>query len=452
MKLEGVIYCGDNLEWMRQFPDEFVDLCYIDPPFFSDRHYEVIFKDGEEIRAFEDRWKGGIEHYIEWMRERVFEIHRTLKPTGSFYLHCDYHAGHHLKVMSDGIFGRENFVNEIIWKRQTAHSDWKQGAKHFGRLHDTILFYVKTPDYTWNQQYRPYSKEYVDRFYRHIEPGTGRRYQLGDLTGPGGAAKGNPRYEFMGVTRYWRYSKENMQQLLEEGRIVQTKPGAVPRYKRYLDEMKGVSLQDSWEDIRPVQRRSKEGQGYPTQKPEALLERIIKSSSSPGDLVFDPFCGCGTTLVVAQRYGRRWLGIDVSPTACKLMKRRLAKEGVTGIQIIGIPYKPEELQKLKPFEFQNWVVGIMGGTVSDKKSADMGIDGYSFMERDPIQVKQSEKVGRNVVDNFETAMRRAGKTKGYIVAFSFTKGAYDEVARVKRKNGLEIELLTVEELVEKYGK
>lgn len=452
MKLEGVIYCGENLEWMRQFPDGFVDLCYIDPPFFSDRHYEVIFHDGEEIRAFEDRWKGGIEHYIEWMRERVFEIHRILKPTGSFYLHCDYHAGHHLKVMSDGIFGRENFVNEIIWKRQTAHSDWKQGAKHFGRLHDTILFYVKTPDYTWNQQYRPYSKEYVDRFYRHIEPGTGRRYQLGDLTGPGGAAKGNPRYEFMGVTRYWRYSEENMQQLLEEGRIVQTKPGAVPRYKRYLDEMKGVALQDSWEDIRPVQRRSKEGQGYPTQKPETLLERIIKTSSNSGDLVFDPFCGCGTTLVVAQRYGRRWLGIDVSPTACKLMQRRLAKEGVTGVQTPGIPYKPEELKKLKPFEFQNWVVGIMSGTVSDKKSADMGIDGYSFMERDPIQVKQQESIGRPDIDKFETAIRRVGKQKGYVVAFSFTKGAYDEVARVKRKNGLEIELLTVEELVQKYGR
>jgi len=452
MKLEGVIYCGDNLEWMRQFPDEFVDLCYIDPPFFSDRHYEVIFKDGEEIRAFEDRWKGGVEHYIEWMRERVFEIYRILKPTGSFYLHCDYHAGHYLKVMSDQIFGPANFVNEIVWKRQAAHSDWKQGAKHFGRLHDAILFYAKTPDYTWNQQYRPYSKEYVDRFYRHVEPGTGRRYRLDNLAGPGGAAKGNPRYEFMGVTRYWRYSKEKMQQLLEEGRIVQTKRGAVPAYKRYLDEMKGVALQDFWDDIRPVQRRSKEGQGYPTQKPEALLEKIVKTSSNPGDLVFDPFCGCGTTLVVAQRYGRRWLGIDVSPTACKLMRRRLAKEGVTGIQIIGIPYKPEELKQLKPFEFQNWVVGIMGGTVSDKKSADMGIDGYSFMERDPIQVKKQESIGRSDIDKFETAIRRVGKQKGYVVAFGFTKGAYDEVARVKRKNGLEIKLLTVRELVEKYGK
>ena len=149
---------------------------------------------------------------------------------------------------------------------------------------------------------------------------------------------------------------------------------------------------------------------------------------------------------------RRWLGIDVSPTACKLMKRRLATEGATGMQIVGIPYKPAELKKLKPFEFQNWVVGIMGGTVSDRKSADMGIDGYSFMERDPIQVKQSGSIGRNVVDNFETAIRRAGKTRGYIVAFTFTKGAYDEVARAKREGGVEIQLHTVEKLVEEYGK
>jgi len=452
MKLEDVIYCGDNLEWMRQFPDEFVDLCYIDPPFFSNRHYEVIFKDGQEIRAFEDRWKGGIDHYVEWMRERVFEIHRLLKDTGSFYLHCDYHAVHYLKTTCDGIFGYQSFVNQIVWKRQTAHSDWKQGAKHFGRLHDTILFYVKGADYTWNQQYSPYSQDYVDKFYKHVEPGTGRRYQLGDLAGPGGAAKGNPQYELMGVTRYWRYSKENMQRLVEEGRVVQTKPGAVPRYKRYLDEMPGVALQDFWDDIRPIHRSSNEAQGYPTQKPEALLERIIKGSSNEGDLVFDPFCGCGTTLVIAQRFNRRWLGIDVSPTACKLMNRRLATEGASGVHMVGIPYKPAELKTLKPFEFQNWVVGIMGGTVSDKKSADMGIDGYSFMERDPIQVKQSESVGRNVVDNFETAIRRVNKTKGHIAGFSFTKGAYDEVARAKREGGLDIQLLTVEELVEEYGK
>jgi len=396
MKLEGVIYCGDNLEWMRQFPDEFVDLCYIDPPFFSNKQYEIIFNDGEEIRAFEDRWKGGIEHYIEWMRERVFEIHRVLKPTGSFYLHCDYHAGHHLKVMCDDIFGENQFQNEIIWYYRGAGVS----PQRYGRRHDTIFFYTKGDEWTFNvdEIREPYAEATVERFKHYI-----------------GNVRGDRDY--------------GLQKL----------------------HPKGKHPDDVWQ-IQPIAPSAKERLGYPTQKPEGLLERIIKASSNAGDLVFDPFCGCGTTLVVAQRYGRRWLGVDVSPTACKLMKRRLAREGVTRVEIIGIPYKPEELKQLKPFEFQNWVIGIMGGTVSDKKSADMGIDGYSFMERDPIQVKKQESVGRPDIDKFETAMRRVGKTKGYIMAFDFSRGAYDEIARVKRENGLEIELLTVRELVEKYGK
>jgi len=381
---------------MRQFPDEFVDLCYIDPPFFSNRQYEVIFNDGEEIRAFEDRWKGGIEHYIEWMRERVFEIHRILNSTGSFYLHCDYHAGHYLKAMCDDIFGSNQFQNEIIWH----YRGGGVSPRRYGRRHDTIFFYTKGDKWTFNvdEIREPYSEATLER----------TEYKA----------------------RAFRGDKV---------------------YEAWEPHPKGKHPDDVWH-MQPIMPSSKERLGYPTQKPERLLERIIRASSNAGDLVFDPFCGCGTTLVVAQRYGRRWLGIDVSPTACKLMQRRLAKEGVTGVQTPGIPYKPEELKKLKPFEFQNWVVGIMGGTVSDKRSADMGIDGYSFMERDPIQVKQQESIGRPDIDKFETATRRVGKQKGYVVAFGFTKGAYDEVARVRRKNDLEIELLTVKELVEKYGK
>ena len=207
-------------------------------------------------------------------------------------------------------------------------------------------------------------------------------------------------------------------------------------------ESVGVPLNDVW-NIPIIAPSSKERLGYPTQKPEKLMERIIKASSKEGNLVFDPFCGCGTTLVVAQRLKRNWLGIDVSPTACKLMKRRLAKVGVTGVEIFGLSLDLNELKALKPFEFQNWVIGTLGGTVSDKKSADMGIDGYSFMERDPIQVKQQEHVGRVEVDKFETALRRVGKSKGIMVAFSYTKGAYEEVARAKDHNGLEITLMTV---------
>jgi DNA modification methylase len=444
----GVIYCDENVRRLSQFPSDSIDLIYLDPPFFTNRTYEVIWGDEAEVRSFEDRWDGGIQVYIEWMRERMMELHRILKPTGSLYLHCDPTASHYLKVMTDEVFGsRERFVNEIIWKRSSAHSDGKQGAKHFGRLSDTILFYSKGTDRTWNQIYTEYDREYIDRDYRRIEPDTGRRYRIDNIQGPGGASKGNPFYEFLGVSRYWRYSQERMQELYDEGRIVQTRPGAVPQYKRYLDEMPGVTLQNLWMDVPVINNRSREKLGYPTQKPEALLERIIAASSNPGDVVLDPFCGCGTTIAVAERLRRNWIGIDISPTAVGLMKRRMEKLGASAIRLVGMPVTEEQLRVLKPFEFQNWVIQTLHGTHAPRKSGDMGIDGYSFMEHLPIQVKQSERVGRNVVDNFETAVRRSGNSHGMIVAFSFGRGAREEVARAKR-DGLSIDLVTVRRLLD----
>lgn len=444
----GVLVCGDNLERLAEFPDECIDLIYLDPPFFSNREYEVIWGDEAEVRSFEDRWQGGIHHYIEWMRDRLLSLHRVLKPTGCLYLHCDPTASHYLKVMLDGIFGRERFVNEITWKRSSAHSDTKQGSRHFGRVSDSILFYGKGDDRrrTWNQLYTEYDQAYIERDYRRIEPETGRRYRIDNLQGPGGAAKGNPQYEVMGVTRYWRYSKDRMDELLRQGRVVQTKPGAVPQYKRYLDEMPGVPVQDIWTDIPVINNRSREKLGYPTQKPEALLERILSVSSNAGDIVLDPFCGCGTTLAVAERLDRQWIGIDISPTAINLVRRRLTKLGADSIKTYGLPQNEADLRKLKPFEFQNWVIQQVHGTHAPRKTGDMGIDGYSFFERLPIQIKQSDRVGRNVVDNFETAIRREGKHKGYVFAFSFTKGAHEEVARVKSE-GLEIQLVRIAELV-----
>jgi len=216
--------------------------------------------------------------------------------------------------------------------------------------------------------------------------------------------------------------------------------------RQYRDAL----IRDVWE-IPALQSSTREKLGYPTQKPEALLGRIIKVSSNENDLVFDPFCGCGTTLVVAEMLERRWLGIDVSPTACRLMKRRLSKVTSEPIEIVGLRYDLEELKTFKPFEFQNWVIGSLGGTISEKKVKDMGIDGYTFMERNPIQVKQSESVGRVVVDNFETALRRVKKDKGIIVGFSFTKDAHEEVARVKRANHLDIKLMTVQEVRKQLG-
>ncbi len=442
----NTIYCGDCELVLSRFPDESIDLVYADPPFFSDRYYEILWGDGYEIRAFEDRWKGGINNYVEWMVPKLEQCKRVLKKTGTMYLHCDWHSSHYLKVEMDRIFGLSNFINEIVWKRSVAHSDARQGAKHYGRLHDTLLFYAKDKEYTWNQQYVPFSEDYVNKFYKFIEPNTNRRYMLDNISGPGGSSKGNPMYEFLGVKRYWRYSKETMEKLYGEGRIVQTKKGNVPRYKRYLDEMKGIPLQDLWDDIRPIST-SKESLGYPTQKPEKLLERIIETSSNPLDVVLDPFCGCGTAIFVSHQKGRKWVGVDVSPTACDLMERRMRKLHVSP-NMMGMPLTEDDLRKVAPFEFQNWVVKRLYGRVTARKSGDMGIDGTTF-EGIPIQVKQSDDVGRNVVDNFETAIRRKRKATGIIVAFSFGKGAYEEIARAKLHENLDIKALAVKDLLNK---
>ena len=279
---------------MREYiPDEYVDLIYLDPPFNSKATYNVLFdeKNGTasaaQIMAFEDTWhwdivaekayrdtvtqgpnkladllqalrsflgRNDMMAYLTMMAIRLVEMQRILKLNGNIYLHCDPTASHYLKLVLDSIFGGQSFVNEIVWKRQSAHSDFGQGATHMGRIHDIIFRYSKGNNPIWNPQYHEYEQSYVDAFYKHIEEGTGRRFRLSDTTGPGGAAKGNPSYEFLGVTRYWRFSKEKMKELYKQGRIIQTKPGTVPQQKRYLDEMPGVPLQDVWTDINPPSR------------------------------------------------------------------------------------------------------------------------------------------------------------------------------------------------------
>jgi DNA modification methylase len=368
----GTLYCGDNLEVLTEHVGDLtIDLVYLDPPFNSQRDYSVIRRDdgGAEplapIRAFVDSWAWDAKAqaayrrlagagasargvsaklatlieslhgflgpcdllaYLAMMAERLVALHRVLKPTGSLYLHCDPTASPYLRLLLDAIFGHDRFRNEIVWKRSSAHSDGRQGAQHFGRVSDSILFYAKSEVSTWNAQYAPYEERYLAENYKRRDP-DGRRYRISDTQGPGGAAKGNPRYEFLGVTRHWRYSRERMQELHAQGRIVQTRPGAVPQYKRYLDEMPGVPLQSLWTDIPVINNRSKEHLGYPTQKPVALLERILATSSNEGDLVLDPFCGCGTTIEAAERLGRRWIGIDSAPVAIEIVERRLAKIG-----------------------------------------------------------------------------------------------------------------------------
>lgn len=439
----SVLICEDNLVSLAQIPAGCIDLIYLDPPFFSNRKYEVIWGDEAEMRSFRDRWRGSIQNYLDWMKPRVHELHRVLKPNGSLYFHCDPHASHYIKLMLDNIFGMSSFRNEIAWKRFSAKND----PKRFGRSHDLIFFYAKGNKHTWNVQYGPFEADYVQENYRYIEAKTGRRYRRGDLT----AAKpgGDVSYEWHGAKpykgRYWAYSREKMDQMLADGRIEFRKTG-MPVFKRYLDEQPGVPLQDVWTDIR-LHAGSGERVGYPTQKPEALLERIITASSNSGDIVLDPFCGCGTTVAVASRLGRNWIGMDISPTAMRVIKRRMHRDHIYDFRIEGMPETEEDLRKLEHFEFQNWVIDRVNGKHSPRKSGDMGIDGYSFFDLFPIQVKQIEKVGREKVDEFETAVLRDGGKKGFIVAFGFTRGAWDEVARVKSK-GLEIGLVKVADLLD----
>jgi DNA modification methylase len=470
-----IIYCGDCLDQLRKLPDACIDLCYIDPPFNSNRNYEVFWGETKEKRSFEDRHES-TKAYIDYMRPRCVEIARVLKKTGSFYYHCDWHASHYVKVMLDQILGEGNFINEIIWKRQSAHNDAKQGSKHLGRVHDTLLLYANG-DYCFQHQYRPYDEAYLEKFYKHVEPETGRRYQLGDLGAPGGAApsKGNPHYEFLGVTRYWRYSRARMQELYDEGLIVQAKPGSVPRFKRYLDEGKGVPIGSLWDDIKPIQSHDIEGLGYPTQKPLKLLERILQISSKPNDIVLDAFCGCGTTLVSAQRMQRQWIGIDISPTACRVMAKRLRdveripeNENLwrlgRGFVVRDLPQTEKQLRRMPPFEFENWAVIALGGIANKVQVGDMGLDGrlyplsalptikpgsFDFMDVwYPIQVKQKDKVGRPDIDAFEAAMIRENRMKGFFVSFDYTADALTEISRFFKQTGRVIVPLTVKEILE----
>ena len=266
--------------------------------------------------------------FLCWLGVRLLEMHRILAEDGSLYLHIDDTAHAWVKCLLDAIFGRDNFRSQILWKRTSAHSDGRQGRKQHGRIHDVILFYTKSGEWTWNPIYTSYDPEYVEAFYKYVEEDTGRRYRLDNLTGPGGASKGNPQYEVMGVTRYWRYSQSRMQELIDEGRVIQRRAGAVPAYKRYLDEMPGVPLQDWWDDIPPIASQAKERMGFPTQKPLALYKRIVVASSNEGDMVLDPFCGCATTPIVAEQNNRQWVGMDIWDGAHQMVLDRLESEGL----------------------------------------------------------------------------------------------------------------------------
>lgn len=324
-----------------------------------------------------------------------------------------------------------------------AHSDAKQGAKHYGRLSDTILFYSKSDQRTFNTVYQPYDQEYLDRDYRRVEEGTGRRYRLSDLSGPGGKDKGNPSYEVMGVTRHWRYSKAKMQDLIAQGRIIQTSPGAVPQYKRYLDEMPGVPAQNIWTDIKPINNRSREMLGYPTQKPVSLLERIIAVSSNPGDVVLDPFCGCGTTVDAAQRLGRQWIGIDVTHLAVDVITKRLlytyGSDVFDSIDISGIPKDLGGARKLfakSPLEFERWAVSMINAEPNEKQVGDKGIDGVARFPLGGrgkigkllVSVKGGKVISPSMVRDLSGTVEAHKAQMGVLITLSpATKGVIDAI-------------------------
>jgi len=434
------LYRGDCLSVLDLVPDNSIDLIYIDPPFYSQRYYETFWGEDAERYAFEDRWKGGIETYLSYLVERVRKMYGKLKSTGSFYLHLDYHICHYMKIELDRIFGYANFQNEIIWRRTRGHND--ATLTRFGAVHDTLLFYSKGESHVFNKirtERNPNNPKTHD-LYRHTD---GKLYRKGDCRAPGNRG---PRYVWNGHNQHWRFTREESKRLEAEGRIVYSKSG-MPRVLRPVDLTKGAWLQDVWIDIDPPNSGSAETVGYPTQKPLALLKRIILSSSNVGDVVLDAFCGCGTTLEAAQLLSRRWIGIDISQTAIRVIQNRLRKIGAPPTQIHGMVESVDDLQKLDWREFQNWAVDAIQGRHSPRKIADMGIDGFTFMENHPIQVKQIDGVGRPVVDSFVGVLQRQKDKRGIIIALDFTKGAQAEVARLKREAGIEIELISCKRLL-----
>ncbi|MCL4343905.1 MAG: restriction endonuclease [Nitrososphaerota archaeon] len=414
--MENTLYYGDNLDILRKYiKDESIDLIYLDPPFNSKADYNILYKEPNgtqsvsQIQAFSDFWhwdeqaektyeyllenpsvpervkrlvralydflgNNDMSAYLVMMAARLIELRRVLKDTGSIYLHCDPTASHYLKLVMDAVFSAKNFRAEIIWKRTFAHSN----AKTYGGVHDIILFYSKGDNWTWNNQFQQYDQKYLSSHY-NLKDKNGKYLQLTALIAPG---KGYV-YEWKGVTKNWRLPKESMEKLESEGRLYYTKNGTA-RYIRYLDEMPGTPLQDVWTDIPPINSQAKERLGYPTQKPLELLERIIKASSNEGDVVLDPFCGCGTALDAAEKLHRHWIGIDITHLAINVIRKRL-KDRYPNVNFVTIGEPTDlagarELAQNDRYQFQWWALALVDAVPFNekKKGADTGIDGVIY--------------------------------------------------------------------------
>lgn len=481
------LYYGDNLDILRQeIKAESVDLIYLDPPFNSSRAYNLLFKTpkGQEsdaqITAFEDTWHWGPQAarefhelqkqpntdvaqmmqalhaflgendmmaYLTMMANRLLEMHRVLKPTGSIYLHCDPTASHYLKVVLDGVFGPERFLNEVIWKRTSAHSS----AKRYGPVHDVLLFYAKGNDFTWNAQYEPHDAEYLETFFDQEDP-DGRRWKRTDLTGAGirHGETGRPWHgiDITAKGRHWAYPPDELDRLDKAGRIHwPKKTEGMPRLKQYPEELPGVPLQDVFSDIRPMHNLSEERLGFPTQKPLVLLERIIRASSNDGDLVLDPFCGCGTAVHAAQKLNRKWIGIDITHLAVSLIEKRMKKAfpyleavvpkskkaaqvGPNAFEIIGVPRDIDaarDLAERDKHQFQLWACTLVGAQPykGGVKGSDKGIDGLVFpevgkgkTEKIVVSVKGGEHIGAAMVRDLKGVVQREKAAVGLFVTLT----------------------------------
>ncbi|TAD99191.1 MAG: site-specific DNA-methyltransferase [Bacteroidetes bacterium] len=452
---------GDCLEVLQKIESESVDLCYIDPPFFSNRTYEVVWGDKGEIRSFEDRFSGGVEHYVAWLKERVQEIYRVLKPTGSLFLHCDYHANAEIKVyVLNKIFGKNNFRNEIIWKRNFTKKGSQFKMSKLATNTDSIFYYVKSDKATFiTPRINGSMEELLLRYDKEDE--NGRRYKSEPVELPRMMARQNLIYEYKGYTpkHGWMMMLEKLTELDNQGKLFFTKNGK-PRRKNFLDEYSGSEADNIWLDIQPVGQNQSEIIGYPTQKPEYLLERIVKMASHENDTVLDCFLGGGTTIAVADRLNRNWIGIDQSVQAVKVTEFRLNKQQSLFSKPFSVQlhkYDFDTLRYKDAFEFESFIVTQFGGIPNAKQRSDLGIDGRT-RENQPIQVKRSDNIGRNVVDNFFSAIQRfdknsfekhksSGNAVGFLIAFSFGKGAVQEIARLKMEENVMIELLLVENIV-----
>lgn len=506
------LYYGDNLTIMRDMPSASVDLIYLDPPFNSQRNYNLIYKkltgqpvpeqevafcdawemdaekeamardihlafkkDGADpdVVAFWEAWMKALRHtqprllaYLVYMSYRLFEMRRILKPTGSIYLHCDPTASHYIKIIMDGVFGHSNFRNEIIWRRSHPKG---LAFTRFASSHDVILSYAKNANAVkWNPIYRPYDPALIQKQYSLFDS-DGRRYQLTSLLNPN-PNRPNLTYEFKGVTKVWRWTKERMMEEDAKGRIVVPREGkGVPRYKRYLDEQEGIPVGDFWDDIEMVQ--GSESLGYPTQKPITLLERIIKASSNEGDIVFDPFCGCGTAVYAAHKLSRKWIGCDIAILSVQIVRdvllKRFGLHECEHYQIGGIPLSAEGAKDLfdrDAHQFQHWAIEMAGGFASTKHSGDLGIDGRLHFETQGglknmvISVKGGKSLTPAFVRELRGVLERESDSEmaGFICLQKPTKGMLTEAASAgiytyQGKDYHRLQIRTVQDLLDGKG-